>query len=137
MSDSSSSDAVGDDVTPAVPPSGADHHGHGHDHDEVEHALERVRHTRTSAAWVATVVAVLFGVALIDFIAQNTHDVRIEFFWAKGQIPVAVALLAAALCGAVVVVSIGIGRVAQLRLSMRRERRRVKPRRGEGSVQDS
>jgi len=85
---------------------------------------ERYRHTRTSAAWAAVVVAVIFGIALIDFIAQNTRHVRIEFFWASGRIPVAVALLGAALAGAVVVLAIGVGRVAQLRLKIRRQRRR-------------
>jgi uncharacterized integral membrane protein len=88
------------------------------------HHEEGFRHTRTSAAWVAITVAVLFGVALIDFIAQNTRDVRLEFFSASGKIPIAVALLAAALSGAVVVLAIGVGRVAQLRLTMRRQRLR-------------
>ncbi|MFY9782611.1 MAG: lipopolysaccharide assembly protein LapA domain-containing protein [Acidimicrobiales bacterium] len=83
----------------------------------------RFRHTRTSAAWVAATVAVLCGVALVVFIAQNTRDVRIEFFSASGRIPIAVALLAAALAGAVVVLAIGVGRVMQLRLTMRRQRR--------------
>ncbi|HTT59565.1 MAG TPA: lipopolysaccharide assembly protein LapA domain-containing protein, partial [Acidimicrobiales bacterium] len=82
-----------------------------------------VGHTRTSAAWVATVVVVLFLVALIDFIAQNTRHVRVEFFGLHGAIPVAVALLAAAVAGAIVVLAIGVARVAQLRLSMRRTRR--------------
>jgi uncharacterized integral membrane protein len=100
--------------------------GDEHQHDEAERANQAVRHTRTSAAWVAISVAVLFGVALIDFIAQNTRDVRIEFFSANGHIPIAVALLAAALCGAIVVLAIGIGRVAQLRLNMRRQRRASK-----------
>lgn len=81
------------------------------------------RHTRISAVWVALSVAVLFGIALVDFIAQNTRHVRIEFFGASGRIPVAVALLAAALSGAIVVLAIGVGRVAQLRLTMRRQRR--------------
>jgi lipopolysaccharide assembly protein A len=88
------------------------------------HHEEGFRHTRTSAAWVAITIAVLFGVALIDFIAQNTRDVRLEFFSASGRIPIAVALLAAALSGAVVVLAIGVGRVAQLRLTMRRQRLR-------------
>jgi uncharacterized integral membrane protein len=83
----------------------------------------RFRHTRTSAAWAAVTVAVVLGVALIDFIAQNTRDVRIEFFSTSGRIPIAVALLAAALAGAVVVLAIGVGRVTQLRLTMRRQRR--------------
>jgi uncharacterized integral membrane protein len=90
----------------------------------VEHEPEVFRHTRTSAAWVAIAVVVVFGVALIDFIAQNTRDVRIEFFGVNGHIPIAVALLVAAVAGAIVVLAIGVGRVAQLRLTMRRERKR-------------
>jgi uncharacterized integral membrane protein len=90
----------------------------------VEHEPEVFRHTRTSAAWVAITVVVVFGVALIDFIAQNTRDVRIEFFGVNGHIPIAVALLVAAVAGAIVVLAIGVGRVAQLRLTMRRERKR-------------
>lgn len=90
---------------------------------DARHRGERFRHTRISAAWVSTVIGVIFGVALIDFIAQNTRDVKIEFFTANGRIPVAIALLAAAVLGAIVVLAIGIGRVAQLRLSMRRQRR--------------
>ena len=83
------------------------------------------RHTRISAAWVAVSVAVVFGVALIVFIAQNTRRVHIEFFTINAQVPVAVALLAAALAGAIVVLAIGVGRVTQLRLNLRRQRRRL------------
>ncbi|MHB8379132.1 MAG: lipopolysaccharide assembly protein LapA domain-containing protein [Acidimicrobiales bacterium] len=86
---------------------------------------ERYRHTRTSAAWAGVVIAILFGVALVDFIAQNTKGVRIEFFSFSGRIPIAVALLAAALAGAVVVVAVGVSRVLQLRLNLRRQRRRA------------
>jgi uncharacterized integral membrane protein len=119
VSDTDSPEPTSEETPAPAAPVGDDHHHH----DEAERVLDKVRHTRTSAAWVAITVAVLFGVALIDFIAQNTRDVRIEFFTASGRIPIAVALLAAALCGAVVVLAIGIGRVAQLRLNMRRQRR--------------
>jgi uncharacterized integral membrane protein len=91
-----------------------------------EHEPEVFRHTRTSAAWVATAIGVIVGVALIDFIAQNTRDVRIEFFGAHGQMPIAVALLAALVAGAIIVLAIGVGRVAQLRLTMRRQRKHRK-----------
>lgn len=87
------------------------------------HKGEVFRHTRTSAAWLATAIAVIVGVALVDFIAQNTRDVRIEFFGVHGQIPLAVALLAALLAGAIIVLAVGVGRVAQLRLTMRRQRK--------------
>ena len=65
-------------------------------------------------------MAVVLGIALVDFIVQNTRDVRIEFFAASGHVPVAVALLAAALAGAFLVLAVGIARTAQLRLANRR-----------------
>jgi uncharacterized integral membrane protein len=91
-----------------------------------EPAREVFRHTRTSAAWFATAIGVIVGVALIDFIAQNTRDVRIEFFGVHGQMPIAVALLAALVAGAIIVLAVGVGRVAQLRLTMRRQRKHRK-----------
>jgi uncharacterized integral membrane protein len=78
------------------------------------------RHTRISGAWVAVAVAVVLGAALVDFIVQNTRSVRIEFFAASGHIPVAVALLVAALAGAFLVLAVGIARTTQLRLANRR-----------------
>ena len=58
-----------------------------------------IHHTRIGGVWVAVAVAVVLGVALVDFIVQNTRSVRVEFFGAHGQMPVAVALLGAALAG--------------------------------------
>jgi uncharacterized integral membrane protein len=78
------------------------------------------RHTRISGAWVTVAVAVVLGAALIDFIVQNTRSVRVEFFAASGHIPVAVALLAAALAGAFLVLAVGIARTTQLRMANRR-----------------
>jgi len=69
---------------------------------------------------VAVAVATVLGVALVDFIVQNTRSVRIEFFSANGQIPVAVALLGAALAGAFLVLAVGVARTTQLRLAARR-----------------
>ena len=80
--------------------------------------------TRISGAWTAVAIVVLLGVALVDFIVENTRSVQIDFFSASGHIPVAVALLAAALAGAAVVLGVGISRTAQLRLVIRRHRRR-------------
>jgi uncharacterized integral membrane protein len=78
------------------------------------------RHTRISGAWVSVAVAVVLGAALIDFIVQNTRSVRVEFFAANGKIPVAVALLVAALAGAFLVLAVGVARTTQLRLANRR-----------------
>jgi uncharacterized integral membrane protein len=85
-----------------------------------------VHGTRIGSAWVAVVVAVILGVALVDFIVQNTRSVRIEFFSASGQMPVAVALIGAALVGAFIVLAVGIARTTQLRLATRRGAKREK-----------
>jgi uncharacterized integral membrane protein len=79
-----------------------------------------VHHTRIGGVWVAVAVATAIGVALIDFIVQNTRSVRVEFFGANGQMPVAVALLGAALAGAFLVLAVGVARTTQLRLAARR-----------------
>ena len=93
----------------------------------VVHPLsEDVRHTRISGAWAAIAVAVVLGVALVDFIVENTHSVRINFFSVHGNMPVAVALLAASLAGAFVVLAVGVSRTTQLRLALRRRARREK-----------
>jgi uncharacterized integral membrane protein len=85
-----------------------------------------IHHTRIGRAWIAVIVAAVLGVALVDFIVQNTRSVRIEFFGASGQIPVAVALLGAALVGAFIVLAVGIARTTQLRIATRRGKRREK-----------
>jgi|GEM_PF-1282688 uncharacterized integral membrane protein len=97
--------------------------------NEVEHARgwfghkrsikANVPHTRIGAAWATVTVAVVLGIALIDFIAENTRSVRIDFFSSSGHIPVAVALLVAAVAGAFVVLAIGVARTTQLRLAVR------------------
>jgi uncharacterized integral membrane protein len=61
------------------------------------------------------VVAVLLGAALVDFVVQNTRLESVEFFSVSGRVPVAVALLVAALVGATIVLVVGVARIGQLR----------------------
>ncbi len=75
--------------------------------------------TRISWAWATLFVGVALGIALVDFLAQNTRSVRIEFFSASGHVPVAVALLVAALAGAALVLIVGVARMGQLRRGLR------------------
>ncbi|MGO8861446.1 MAG: lipopolysaccharide assembly protein LapA domain-containing protein [Acidimicrobiales bacterium] len=82
-----------------------------------------VRRPRIGGAWAAGAAAVVIGVALIDFIVQNTRSVRIEFFGASGQIPVSVAVLGAALVGVFVALAAGAAKATLLRLKGRRSRR--------------
>ena len=65
-------------------------------------------------------VGLVVGIALVDFLAQNTRSVQIEFFAASGHVPVVVALLVAALSGAVLVFVIGLAhRAHRVRGSLR------------------
>ena len=70
--------------------------------------------------WITASVAVILGVALIAFIVQNTRSVQVKFFGASGHLPVAVALLAALLIGAIIVLGVGIWRSTSFRIAARR-----------------
>src|SRR3954454_21092691 len=86
--------------------------------------LTRAQRTRTGRVWVALLPALVFLVLLIVFIAENGQRVQVKFFGANGHISLAVALLAAAVAGAVLVLLIGSVRILQLRLATRRHLRR-------------
>jgi uncharacterized integral membrane protein len=79
---------------------------------------------RTATAWTAAAVAVVLGVALVVFLAQNTRQVEISFLGFSGSIPVAIALLAAAVLGGLIVLVVGTARVTKLRLVARQLGRR-------------
>jgi putative membrane protein len=79
---------------------------------------------RTAAAWTAVSLGVLVAVALVVFLAQNTRQVEVSFLGFNGSVPVAVALLAAAVFGASVVLVVGTARVTKLRLVARQLRRK-------------
>jgi uncharacterized integral membrane protein len=62
-------------------------------------------------------------VVVLIFIIQNTHAVDISFLGAHLQLSLAVALLLAAVAGALVMAAAGTARITQLRRIMRRSRR--------------
>jgi lipopolysaccharide assembly protein A len=66
-------------------------------------------------------IAVL--IVVVIFIIQNTHAVNITFMGAHLHVSLAVALLLAAIAGAVVMAAAGTARITQLRRTMRRNRR--------------
>jgi lipopolysaccharide assembly protein A len=78
--------------------------------------------TRTSAAWVGIIVAVVALVLLLVFILQNTKSVKISFLTFNGTMPLGVSLLFAALGGVLIA-----GAVVSLR-SWRLRRRANKSR---------
>src|SRR4051794_5061881 len=90
-----------------------------------DNTLTRAQRTRTGRVWVALVPALVFLILLIVFIAENGQRVQVKFFGASGHISLAVALLVAAVAGAVLVLLIGAARIIQLRLAAWRHERAV------------
>ena len=85
-------------------------------------APERVKvaRTRIGGTWVAVVIAVLVLIFLLIFIMQNLTGVRVFFLGAAGTLPLGVAMLFAAIAGALLVALIGSARILQLRHAARR-----------------
>ena len=81
---------------------------------------EKVRRTRSSIAWVGVIAAAIVLVVFIIFVAQNSKSVRIHFLGASGELSVAVALLIAAVCGALLVAIPGTIRIVQLRRALKK-----------------
>lgn len=79
--------------------------------------------TNTGRVWVAIGVATVLLILLIIFIAENSRSVTISFLGAGGHISLALALLIAAVVGALVTLLAGSARILQLRLQVRRGRR--------------
>jgi uncharacterized integral membrane protein len=84
-----------------------------------EHTIEP---TRTSMVWTMVGIGVVLLVAILVFILQNSQRVRMRFLMVNGTLPLGVALLFAALLGALLVLVAGAARVLQLRVVARRHR---------------
>ena len=82
-----------------------------------------VEPTRTSMVWTMVGIGVVLLVAILVFILQNGQRVRVRFLMVDGTLPLGVALLFAALLGALLVLAAGAARVLQLRVVARRHRR--------------
>jgi uncharacterized integral membrane protein len=82
----------------------------------------RVPHTRTGAAWFGVCAAAFLFVVLIVFLVQNTRSVEVTFLWMHGSLPLALALLTAAVGAAFAAVVVGTARITQLRRLYRRQR---------------
>ena len=85
------------------------------------HAVHR---TRIGGTWVGLGVAAIVLLLLLIFILENGRSVDIGYFGAHGHLPLGVALLLAAVAGAVLVLIPGTGRIIQLRRTARRHRTR-------------
>lgn len=86
-------------------------------------AEDRAPHlTRASAAWAAVIAALLLSVVLIVFVLQNPTMVVIHFLGWSGSVAVGMAMLIAAVTGGLLVATIGVARLTQLRVRAHRTR---------------
>lgn len=90
---------------------------------EPTRAQHTIEPTRTSMVWTMVGIGVVLLVAILVFILQNGQRARVRFLMANGTLPLGVALLFAALLGALLVLVAGAARVLQLRVVARRHRR--------------
>lgn len=96
-------------TAPQAPPTGAPH--------------RRPQRTRFSAMWTAVIIAGIVLVLLLIFILQNLRSVKISFLGANGHLPLAIAMLVSAVAGGLLVAIPGVGRMVQLRRTLRRHGR--------------
>jgi uncharacterized integral membrane protein len=80
----------------------------------------RLPRTRVGGAWTAVAAFAIVLLLLLIFILQNGRGVEISYFGAHGHLPLGVALLLAAVCGALLVALAGGARILQLRAHARR-----------------
>lgn len=83
----------------------------------------RRRPTRIASIRMGLIAGTGALILLVIFIVQNAHAVHITFFGAHASVSLAVALLIAAIAGALVMAAAGTARITQLRRTMRRTRR--------------
>jgi putative membrane protein len=88
----------------------------------------RRTHTRISGMRTSLIAGFALLVVVMIFIIQNAHVANISFLGAHLRLPLAVALLLAAIAGALIMAAAGTARITELRQIMRRDRR--KPRAG-------
>jgi uncharacterized integral membrane protein len=80
----------------------------------------RQRLTRIASIRMGLFAGIVLLILLVIFIVQNAHAVHVTFLGAHASVPLAVALLVAAIAGALVMAAAGTARITQLRRTMRR-----------------
>jgi lipopolysaccharide assembly protein A len=83
--------------------------------------------TRISGIRTALIAGVLALIVLVIFIAQNAQAVKLSFLGAQVRLSVGVALLLAAIAGALLMAAAGTARITQPRRAIHRTRRGQPP----------
>ena len=84
---------------------------------------QEIPRTKTSIAWNSLIAGSIVLILLLVFILENTESVKIAYFGAGFHLPLGVALLLAAIGGALLVGIVGTARIMQLRRHARRRAR--------------
>ena len=79
-----------------------------------------VRHSRTGVLWTGLILSALVLLFLLIFILQNLTQTTVYFLGVSSTLPLGVALLFAAVGGAVTVALVGAARILQLRRQAKR-----------------
>ena len=80
--------------------------------------------TRAGNAFAGLLAGTVVLILLLVFILENTRSVRVSYFGTSGSLSLGIALLLAAVAGALLVGLTGLVRVVQLRQRLRRRPRR-------------
>lgn len=80
----------------------------------------QVPRTKTAVAWNTLIAGAVVLILLLVFILENTQSVKISYFGATFHLPLGVALLLAAIGGALLLGIVGTARIVQLRRRIRR-----------------
>ncbi len=78
---------------------------------------------RTAVLWTALICGAIVLILLLIFIIQNNVPTRFEYFTAQFQLPLGVAMLLAAIAGALVMALVGSVRMVQMSWTIRRMRK--------------
>lgn len=73
--------------------------------------------------WIALILGAIVLVLLLIFIIQNNVSTQFQYFGAQFQLPLGVAMLLAAVAGALVMALVGSVRMIQMGLSIRKLRK--------------
>ena len=97
-------------------------------------AKRRIQRTRAAGTYKSLLAGAVVLALLLIFILENTQRVKVSYLGTSGHLPLGVALLVAAVGGALILGAAGTVRIVQLRRRMRRRGRADSdaPRRGSG-----
>jgi putative membrane protein len=82
-------------------------------------------HTRISGMRSGLIAGAVGLSVVMIFVIQNTHTVTVSFLGAHLNVSLGVAMLLAAIAGALLMAAAGTARITQLRRIIRRDRRRT------------